>query len=523
MTDTISLRTPAPAQRRARDKIRPLDELGRIAEEARRQGRSVALAHGVFDLIHMGHVRHLEHARAHGDLLFVTVTADRFVNKGPGRPIFAAGMRAEMLAALEYVDWVGVNDAPSAEPVLHAIRPTAYIKGNDYANAKDDVTGKILDEQRAVEAYGGRVVFTDDIVFSSSALINRHLNVFDPEVKRYLDHLRESVGLDGLLDLFEQVKGKRVLLVGDAIIDEYNYVFPMGRPSKENIIATRFQGREVFAGGAVAAANHVAGICREVELVTVLGRDDPGEDLIRQALKPNVKLTALWRDKAPTTRKARWVDPTYVRKLFEVQHLEDTPLPTALQGELNRIIAERAGDYDVVIVTDFGHGMIHGSTVTTLIDCSRFLAVNAQTNSANLGFNLITKYPRADYVCIDAPEAQLAVHDKFADLTEVAGSLLPKLVACRKIILTHGKHGCVTYEMGGEPRRIPAITDQIIDTMGAGDAFFVVTAPLVALGAPLYHVGFIGNVAGAIKVGIVGHRASVDRVGMLKAITTLLK
>jgi rfaE bifunctional protein nucleotidyltransferase chain/domain len=523
MTDMTTQNPQGSGQRRARDKIRPIHELGRIADDARRRGQSVVLAHGVFDLIHMGHVRHLEHARTHGDVLFVTVTSDRFVNKGPGRPVFAAGMRAEMLAALEYVDWVGINDAPSAELVLHAIKPTAYVKGSDYADAKDDVTGKIVDEQHAVEAYGGRIVFTDDIVFSSSALINRHLNVFDPEVKRYLDHLRETAGLEGVLDLFEQVKDKRVLLVGDAIVDEYNYVFPMGRPSKENIIATRFQGREQFAGGAIAAANHVAGICREVELVTVLGRDDPHEGLIRAALKPNVVLTCLWRDKAPTTCKSRFVDSGYVRKLFEVQHLEDTPLPLDLQGELNRVIAARAGDYDVVIVTDFGHGMIYGSTIDVLIKHARFLAINAQTNSANLGFNLITKYPHADYLCIDAPEAQLAVHDKFADLTVVASELLPRYVDCRKIILTHGKYGCVTFEAGGQPRRIPAITDQVVDTMGAGDAFFVITAPLVALGAPLYHVGFIGNVAGAIKVGIVGHRASVDRVGMIKAITTLLK
>ena len=101
--------------RDARDKVRTLDQLSEIAAAARAGGQTVVLAHGVFDLVHMGHVRHLEAARREGDVLIVTVTADAFVNKGPGRPIFPELMRAEMLGALEYVDWVGVNHAPSAE------------------------------------------------------------------------------------------------------------------------------------------------------------------------------------------------------------------------------------------------------------------------------------------------------------------------------------------------------------------------------------------------------------------------
>ena len=100
--------------REARTKVKPLDEIAAIAEAARGNGFKVVLAHGVFDLVHMGHVRHLEAARREGDLLIVTTTADHLVNKGPGRPIFSQNLRAEMLAALEYVDWVGISEAPSA-------------------------------------------------------------------------------------------------------------------------------------------------------------------------------------------------------------------------------------------------------------------------------------------------------------------------------------------------------------------------------------------------------------------------
>ena len=116
-------------------------------------GQSVVQAHGTFDLLHLGHVRHLEAARKLGDMLIVTVTADRFVNKGPGRPVFNAELRAEMLATLEYVDWVAVNDAADAVSAIERIRPSIYIKGQDYQNPDGDITGKIALERQAVEAH----------------------------------------------------------------------------------------------------------------------------------------------------------------------------------------------------------------------------------------------------------------------------------------------------------------------------------------------------------------------------------
>lgn len=514
---------PINQARSARDKIKPLAELGEIAARIRATGKSIVHAHGTFDLLHMGHVRHLEHARREGDVLIVTVTADQHVHKGPGRPVFTHDLRAEMLAALEYVSWVAVNHAPSAEPAIHAIQPDIYIKGSDYVQADQDVTGKIVDERLAVESHGGRIVFTDDITFSSSALINRHIEIFDPEVRNYLDKVRETTGLQKLLDLIETVKDMRVLMIGDVILDEYQYVTPSGQPSKENIIATRHEDMELFAGGVIAAANHVAGFCKSVDILTCLGEADRREGFISRQMRSNVSLKPIFRANAPTTRKVRYVDTSYLRKLFEVQFIEDSPLPETPRRLLNQMIGDTAKDYDIVMVTDFGHGLIAGDTVDVICGCKPFLAVNAQTNSANRGYNLITKYPRADYVCIDAPEARLAVGDRFTDLGVIASETLPKRVDCKRFVLTHGRHGCVTYDVGGTVTQIPAITRQVVDTMGAGDAFFSVTSPLAKIGMNIADVGLIGNVAGAIKVGIVGHRDSVDKVGVVKALTALLK
>jgi rfaE bifunctional protein nucleotidyltransferase chain/domain len=521
----VPVENEAPSMVRARDKVQPLDAVADIAASARLAGRTVVLAHGVFDILHVGHLRHLEAAAAEGDILIVSITGDAYVNKGPERPAFTEQLRAEMVAGLEYVDWVAVNHHPSSENVISLVRPDVYVKGVEYAAADSDITGKISSERESIEAYGGRVIFTEDITFSSSALINRYLDVYGPSTKDYLARARGHGMLERFTTLLDKVRNYRVLFVGDSIIDEYQYVRPMGKSPKDNMIATLFQERELFAGGVIAAANHVAGFCAEVEVVTSLGEGAEGfEDFIRSSLKPNVRLTPIVRPSAPTTRKCRFIDTGYdMRKLFEIYFMDDRPVRGDVEQRLVDVLGDRIADFDLVIVTDFGHGMMSDAVVRCVSQKAGFLAVNAQTNSANLGFNLITKYGRADYVCIDQPEARLAVADNHADLESVVSTMLPQRMSCPRIIVTRGKHGCLTYHEEEGLGVVPALASGIVDTVGAGDAFFAVSAPFVRAGATMAEAGFIGNAAGAVKVGIVGHRHSVEKIPYMKFVTSLLK
>jgi len=511
-----------------RDHVKSVAELAKIAADAKADGKTVVLAHGAFDLIHLGHVRHLEKARKLGDVLIATVTADAFVNKGPGRPVFSEELRAEMLAALEYVDWAGINFEATAENLLKAVKPNIYVKGSDYESASDDPTGKIVDEKNLVEKFGGELVITDDLTFSSSTLINQHLLTRSSEVQMFLGTLRDEGGYEKLIQLIDQTKNLKVLFVGETILDEYKYVTPLGKTAKDSIISTHFKDSELFAGGVIAAANHAASFCAEVDIVTVVGGSDDYNDFIRSTLAPNVTLSEIELENRPTIRKRRYVhSPTRTRsllqKIFEVSYIDDQPLSSSEYQTLNSEIAARADKADVVVVCDFGHGMIEAPIINTLIERSKFLAVNTQANSANMGYNRITKYPKVDFVCIDEREAQLAAADKHAEIQALLEQKLIPLIECDNFVVTRGREGSLCWGRDSGVVTVPALEYEPVDTMGAGDAFLAVTALLLAVGGGVREAGFIGNIVGGIKTGLIGHRANINKGDVKKIIASLLK
>jgi rfaE bifunctional protein nucleotidyltransferase chain/domain len=502
-------------------KVLSLEELAGVVAEHKAAGRQVVLCHGVFDLVHPGHIRHFEHARREGDVLVVTVTPDRFVNKGPGRPVFNEALRAQSVAALELVDHVAVNEWPTAVETIGRLRPDVYVKGGEYEQRDADVTGGIFEEERAVLEVGGRIHFTHDVTFSSSHLLNAHFEVFSPEAEAFLEDFRLRHSAGEIVDLLKSFAGLSVLVVGDAIIDEYDFCRAYGMASKSATIAAQLLHHEAYVGGAMAIANHLAGFCDRVDLVTCLGGMDTREDFIRSSLKANVEPTFHVRPDGPTTVKRRYVHHFLVTKLFEVAEFNDEPLPADVSAEVERDLASRLGDYDVVLVADFGQGFLNQKAIETIVSRSRFVGVNAQTNAINLGYNPVTRYPRANYVCIDAEEAHLAYGERHAPLDDVVEALTAQLDP-QVLTITRGQNGSLVRARTGETAVVPVFSREVVDTIGAGDAFLALTAPCAHAGAPPEVIGFVGNAVGALAVRIVGNKESVEAVPLYKFVSTLL-
>ncbi|MFQ5481362.1 MAG: PfkB family carbohydrate kinase [Nitrospinaceae bacterium] len=503
-------------------KILSLKDLARKSAELRAKGKVVVLCHGTFDLLHTGHIRHLQLARKEGDFLMVTVTADRHVNKGPDRPVFKEDMRAENLAALACVDFVALNQAPTAVNVIAEIQPTCYIKGSEYRDEASDVTGNIVHEKSAVESCGGRLVFTDDITFSSTHLLNEYFGLFPPETRKYLKSFHQNYTHQDIVAKIKALSSLKVLVVGDAIIDEYHYVSPLGQSGKGYQLSVKYDSMEQFAGGSLAVANHLAGFLDRITLVTGLGRQNSHEEFIRAKLAPNVEPQFFFQDDTPTVLKRRFVDSD-LNKLFEVYFFSENSPSEKFDREVCPWLEQKLDDYDLVIAPDFGNGFISTSMAELLSAKSRFLAVNTQINSGNRGYNVITRYPRADFVSLNEPELRGASHNRHDPVDVLARHMAAKVKASY-FAVTQGTKGAKLAAPGeGKTYHVPALSTKVLDRIGAGDAFLTFTSLCLGGRLPADLAIFAGSAAAALDVQIVCNREPVTPGNLFKYIGTLLK
>jgi rfaE bifunctional protein kinase chain/domain/rfaE bifunctional protein nucleotidyltransferase chain/domain len=507
---------------RAAAKIFPdLAALAVHVDSLRAAGKRIVLAHGVFDLLHVGHIRHLREAREQGDVLVVTLTEDRHVNKGPNRPAFTESLRAEALAALEYVDAVTVNRTPTAIDAINALRPDVYVKGPDYKQPAQDVTGGIAREADAVLAAGGVLHITEDLTFSSSALINRYLPSFTADVEAYLASFRGRHSAADVVAAIDKLRDMRVVVIGETILDEYVYVDQMGKSAKDPVLAMRYNKTETYPGGALAVANHLAEFCHSVELITYLGSTDDHEKFVRSNLKPKIRANFIYKSDSPTIVKRRYVEATLNSKLFEVYVINDDALNAGDDADLCAMIDARVQSADAIVCADFGHGLISPTAKQRLGACGRFLAVNTQINAANIRYHAISSYARADYVCINEGELRLDARNRHDGVHDLVRGLAGKL-ACERFMVTRGSQGVMYYD-GASAYPSPSLTTRVLDRIGSGDAVLALTSVGIAAGMPADIVAFFANVIGAQAVEIMGNRSSIGRVQTLKFIDALLK
>jgi rfaE bifunctional protein nucleotidyltransferase chain/domain len=519
VTQSASSRPPC-----YRAKIVAFDHLIPLIAGRKGAGDKIVHAHGVFDLLHVGHIRHLKEAKQMGDVLVVTLTPDRFVNKGPHRPAFPEDLRAEALAALEVVDYVAINLWPTSVETIARIQPHIYVKGSEFVNEASDITGAIAVEADAVRQAGGRVQFTEDIAFSSSNLLNRFLSAFPPEVEIYLEKLRRRFSMDEILSWLEKCGSLRPLVVGEAILEEYVFCTGLGKSTKDPVMAVQHDGMEVYLGGSLAIANHLAGFCEEVILLTQLGDTERSEKLVRERLSRNVRPILLTKSDSPTIQKRRLLDRYSGMKLLEVYRMNEQ----ITSGEDSRQVVLNLEDnlkselVDLVITADYGHGMLDRASIDMLCEKSPFLALNVQCNDGNFGLNSIFKYSRADYICMAAHELAMEIRDRQIGKQEKVRHLAQR-IKCPQFTITYGKDGSLHYHVTGGFHAAPSLAVKVIDRVGAGDAVLAFTSLLAKAGAPCEIVGLIGNAVGAILVSEVGNRGSLNRVTLARFLVSLLK
>ena len=520
--------TSAPASAGAADqKIIGIEDLAGVSARVHQAGERLVQCHGVFDLLHPGHITHLQSAKSLGDRLVVSVTADRHVDRGPGRPVFPQDLRMAALAALESVDYVVLSDAPTALEVIEALQPDIYCKGGYHADPAGDAHQMLEREIAAVESYGGEVRFLEGALYSSTRLLNQHFNVLPEGVREFAEEFSARHGKDKVSRVLDQLAQLKVLVVGDVIIDEYVRCQILGVTGKDNVPSVRHHGMERHWGGAFAIARHLASCVRAVTLATIAGED---ERLYEGASAPAAEAPiaqVLTRDPhARTVVKRRYVIENRLRaeldKVFSVNYLTEPRLVEPVKRKRFReSLADAMRDHDLIVIADYGHGVLDSEAIELLQDQAPYLALNCQTNSANHGYNPITKYRRADTFCLDEGELTLAFRDRETEHSVLLARLREHLHSTVGW-LTLGASGAMSIDSSGATELAPALTLHVRDTIGAGDAFFALASLCACIGEPPDVGAFLGNIAGAYAVNVTGNAKPVEKIELLQFASTIL-
>jgi len=482
--------------------------------------KKIVLAHGTFDFFHYGHFLHLRKAKELGHKLIVTLTADKFIKKGPGRPFYNQKTRINYLKEMNFVDHLCVVNFPSAIEVIKELKPNIYVKGSDYKNLEKDHTGKIKEEIKTLKKNNGIFLTTNEKSFSSSNKINLFRDNFDTETKKFLSNYKKNNNFDKIKNQLEKISSKKILLMGEPILDEYVFTKTMAKSPKEEIISVQELNRKIYLGGILASASQISEFPKKIEILTLLGRDKNLNNIIRKKLNKKIKLNAIYDSTRETIIKTRYLEFNKKQKLFQNNKLDIHEIKKSSEDKFINFLKKNKKRFDCIMINDFGHGMITDRIRNFIIKNFKNVFVNVQTNSANLGYNLITNYKSCSYFTVDEPEARLATKNRFANTSELFKQIRKKMkfnTGC----ITFGSKGVHSYE-NGKVTHIPALTKNVVDTLGAGDAFFAYSSMFKLVSKKIEEASFIGNLAAAIKIQHLGHEKFINKEIFVQYLKNLL-
>lgn len=503
-------------------KIKSLNYLLNFKKKAKKLKKKLILCHGNFDLIHFGHLNHFKKAKKLGDYLVVSITSDKFIKKGLDRPFFKQRQRLEFLSHLSMVDFVYLDDNTTAKNLISKLKPDFYVKGNDYKKFLNKKNTNLFLEKKAVEKYGGKFFLTNEESFSSSNLINQ--NILSNNLRSKIKNIKKKFSHEKIVSIIENISKLKILIIGDTILDQYNFVDPLGKPSKENIIATLYEKKQLFAGGIFSSINTMSTFCDNIDFITTVGNDKLYFNYLIKKIPKNINKHLIYKTESVTTRKIRYVEKNQfkIKKLFEVYKMNDNFINKKIENKIDNYLKKNLRKYDIVLVHDYGHGLLTKKIIDTIQNKSKYLCVNAQLNAGNKGYNLITKYQKAKYYCLDIDEARMAVNDKNCIDKEVPNLLMERLNAVN-LAVTTGSNGSISKSKNKPIFHMPSFSNVAVDTMGAGDAYYILSSPILYLTNSIELASLIGNLAGSLKIRIPGHQRRIEKKFFLENLNSYLK
>ena len=500
------------------DKINLISSLNKI----RKKNKKIVLCHGVFDLVHLGHIKHFKSAKSYGDYLVVSITVDKFIKKGPGRPLFNEDQRLEFLSQIKLIDKVIFSKSSSAEDVIKLVKPNYYVKGPDYLKNKNDKTKKIYIEKKLVESFGGKIVYTKDQSFSSSKIINSNYLIFDEDQKKFLRKIKKKFSYSEISEILDKFKKLNVFVLGELIIDKYCFGNVIGKSGKEPHLVLKENKTEYYLGGSAAVVKHIASFVNKADILSPFGFEKYYNKIINQEFSKNINKNFFKPYKNyQTITKTRFVDKISGYKLFGSYVL---PEKSELNFEkyIKRVIQKKNKKIDMFLVCDYGHNFISKNIANEIMKTKKMMSLNAQVNSANTGYHSINKYSGISSLIINENELRQELRDDKSSLEFLAKKImLEKNI--QSIIVTCGRLGAILVNDKFKVFKCPAFAKKTVDKVGAGDSMLAIASMGLKLKLDPELILFISSLAASISVESIGNKESVTVEKIDRMIEYILK
>ena len=453
---------------------------------------------GTFNVLHPGHLRLLKFARESGEKLVVGVLSDRIAGVAAHVP---QELRLDSVKMNGLVDDAFIIE-DSVIDVILKLKPALVVKGKEHRTHENS-------EQKAVDSYGGKLLFSSgDVVFSSLDLIRREMGIQEPKaISLPIDFmLRRGVTNSSLLSLLAKMEKVKVVVVGDTIADEYISCDPLGMSEEDPTIVVTPISTRTFIGGAAIVAAHASSLGAKVKYFSVVGNDETAKFCRGELTKYGVEHDLLIDDARPTTLKQRFRSRN--KTLLRVSHLVQRSIDESMQASLSSKVIAACQDADLLIFSDFNYGCLPQAVVDQIIAVAvknEIKIVADSQSSSQIGD--IARFRNADLLLPTEREARLALRNTEDGLVVLA-ELVCKVADANCVILKLGEQGVLLHGRRGsswETDQIEALNSAPQDVAGAGDCMMVAASLAMTVGANLWESGTLGSLAAAIQVGRVGN------------------
>ena len=470
-------------------KIIPYQKIDKFFKNLKKK---TILCHGVFDLVHPGHIRHFAHCKQKGDILIVSLTRDEFIKKGIYRPLVPEDIRAFNLASLELVDFVIIDKNKFPYEIIKKIKPDYFAKGMEYANLKNELT---LNEKKQVEKYGGKIIFSPgDFVLSSTKIIeNIKPNLGYEKLKILME--TENIKFNDLKKILKSLSNLTIHVIGDTIIDTNNYCHAIGGLHKTPTLSIKKELSINYLGGAGIVASHFKSFAKKVKLTTMIANDKNGKFALKKLKQNKIEVNYFTEEHRPTTNKSSFYVDNY--KLLKVDELENTSINQATLEKILKILNKDKSK--ISVFSDFRHGLFNNFTLPKFLETVRSKNFKIADSQVASRWGNISEFKNFDLITPTEKEARYSLFEQDTPIRNLLTNISKKAKA-KNVILKLGERGLISLSQNKKDYiSLDPFVDNLVDSNGAGDALLAYSSATLLTTKSLIISSIIGLIAASCK------------------------